>query len=69
MYRWIRPQIAVPVHGEARHLHAHQRLAQQMGVPHAMLIENGDVLRLAPDAPKVIDEVRGRAAWCRRPTA
>ncbi len=33
MYRWIRPKIAVPVHGEARHLHAHQRLAQQMGVP------------------------------------
>ena len=57
MYRWIKPQISVPVHGEARHLHAHQRLAQQMGVPHALLIGNGDVLRLAPDAPKVIDEV------------
>ena len=48
MYRWIKPKIAVPVHGEARHLHAHQRLAQQMGVPHALLIENGDMLRLAP---------------------
>jgi ribonuclease J len=57
MYRWIKPKIAVPVHGEARHLHAHQRLAQQMGVPHAMLIENGDVLRLAPGVPDVIDEV------------
>ena len=57
MYRWIKPKIAVPVHGEARHLHAHQRLAQQMGVPHAMLIENGDVLRLAPGTPEVIDEV------------
>ena len=57
MYRWIKPKIAVPVHGEARHLHAHQRLAEQMGVPQAMLIENGDVLRLAPGAPEVIDEV------------
>ena len=57
MYRWIKPKISVPVHGEARHLHAHQRLAQQMGVPHALLIDNGDMLRLAPDAPKVIDEV------------
>ncbi len=57
MYRWIKPRISVPVHGEARHLHAHQRLAQQMGVPHALLIGNGDVVRLAPDAPKVIDEV------------
>jgi ribonuclease J len=57
MYRWIRPRISVPVHGEARHLHAHQRLAEEMGVPHAMLIENGDVLRLAPGEPKVVDEV------------
>ena len=57
MYRWIRPQISVPVHGEARHLHAHQRLAEQMGVPHAMLIENGDVLRLAPGKPEIVDEV------------
>jgi ribonuclease J len=57
MYRWIRPRIAVPVHGEARHLHAHQRLARDMGVPHAVLVENGDVLRLAPGTPEVIDEV------------
>ncbi len=57
MYRWIRPKIAVPVHGEARHLHAHQRLAQQMGVEHALLIENGDMVRLAPGAPEVIDDV------------
>jgi ribonuclease J len=57
MYRWIKPRISVPVHGEARHLHAHQRLAQQMGVPHALLVENGDVLRLAPDQPAVVDEV------------
>ena len=31
MYRWIKPKIAVPVHGEARHLHAHQRLARADG--------------------------------------
>jgi ribonuclease J len=57
MYRWIRPKIAVPVHGEARHLHAHQRLAQQMGVPHVPLIENGDVLSIAPGEPRVEGEV------------
>ena len=57
MYRWIRPKIAVPVHGEARHLHAHQRLARQMGVPHVPLIENGDVLSIAPGEPRVVDEV------------
>lgn len=56
MYRWIRPKIAVPVHGEARHLHAHQRLALDLGVPHVPLIEKGDVLRLAPGEPRVVDE-------------
>ena len=62
MYRWIKPKIAVPVHGEARHLHAHQRLAQQMGVPHALLIENGDVLRLAPGNARGDRRGAGRAA-------
>lgn len=56
MYRWIKPRIAVPIHGEARHLQAHQRLAEQMGVPHSLLIENGDIVRLAPDEPAVVDE-------------
>jgi ribonuclease J len=57
MYRWVRPRIAVPVHGEARHLHAHQRLAEALGVPKVVMIENGDLLRIAPDEPRVIDEV------------
>src|SRR4029453_2718982 len=56
MYPWIRPKIAVPVHGEARHLHAHQKLAEQMGVPQVVAIENGDILSLAPGAAEVIDE-------------
>ena len=50
MYRWIKPEIAVPIHGEARHLAAHIRLARDLGVPHAILVKNGDVLRLAPGA-------------------
>jgi ribonuclease J len=57
MYRWMRPKIAVPVHGEARHLHAHQRLARQLGVPETPLIANGDVLRLAPGPVAVLDQV------------
>jgi ribonuclease J len=57
MYRWIKPKIAVPVHGEARHLQAHLRLAQRVGVPTAVQIENGDVLELAPGPCKVVDEV------------
>ena len=29
MYHWIRPQIAIPVHGEARHLHEHLASARR----------------------------------------
>jgi ribonuclease J len=58
MYKWVRPQIVVPVHGEARHLAEHARLALSHGVPHAVVQKNGDVIRLAPGEPKKIDEVR-----------
>src|SRR4029453_1653716 len=58
MYNWVRPQIVVPVHGEARHLAEQARLALSHGIPHAVVQKNGDVIRLAPDGPKKLDEVR-----------
>ncbi|MEZ5834493.1 MAG: ribonuclease J [Geminicoccaceae bacterium] len=57
MYRWMKPRIAVPVHGETRHLYAHARLAERLGVEAAPIIRNGDMLRLAPGPVGVIDEV------------
>jgi ribonuclease J len=48
MYRWIRPQIAVPVHGEGRHLDAHAALACELGVPVQLNGRNGDLYMLAP---------------------
>lgn len=56
MYSWIRPQIAVPVHGEARHIHAHAKLAKANGVKHVFEIQNGKMLRLAPGEPQFVDE-------------
>ena len=58
MYDWVRPTIVVPVHGEARHLAEHARLALSHGVEHAVVQKNGDVIRLAPGAPAKVDEVR-----------
>jgi ribonuclease J len=58
MYNWVRPQIVVPVHGEARHLAEHARLALSHGVAHAVVQENGDVIRLAPGEPEKVNEVR-----------
>ena len=57
MYEWARPSIAIPVHGEARHLEAHADLAETLGVDEALAPRNGDLIRIAPDGPAVIDEV------------
>jgi ribonuclease J len=57
MYRWTRPQIAIPVHGEPRHLAEHARLARSLQVPQAIVPENGQLIRLAPGRASVIDEV------------
>ncbi len=52
MYRWVRPRIAVPIHGEPRHLIAHVRLARRLGVEQAWLLQNGERLRIAPGKPE-----------------
>jgi ribonuclease J len=57
MYQWARPTIAVPTHGERRHLLEHAALARDLQVPHAIAPRNGDMVRLAPGAPQIIDEV------------
>jgi ribonuclease J len=56
MYRWVRPRIAIPVHGEARHLAAHAKLAREAGVGQVLMIRNGDIVRLAPGVGELIDE-------------
>ncbi len=55
MYRWMRPKIAVPMHGEARHLKAQAQLAREMGVETTFTLTDGEILRLAPD-PAIIDD-------------
>ncbi len=57
MYRWTRPQISVPVHGEQRHMAEHARLARSLQVPQAVNVRNGLMLRLAPGRAEIIDEV------------
>ncbi len=57
MYSWVRPKIAVPTHGERRHLLKHAALAAELGVKHQVTPRNGDMVRLAPGLPEIIDEV------------
>ena len=57
MISWVRPQALIPVHGEALHLAEHAALARSLGVPKVLVCRNGDLVRLAPGEPAVIDEL------------
>lgn len=57
MYEWVRPNILVPVHGEAAHLVAQGSLGALSGIPHVAQVRNGDMLRLAPGDPEIVDQV------------
>ncbi len=57
MYEWARPHIAIPVHGEARHLEEHADYATDLGVAETLAPRNGDLIRLAPEGPEIIEEV------------
>jgi ribonuclease J len=57
LYSWVKPHIVVPVHGEALHLFEHAALARKIGIPQVVTCRNGDLVKLAPGNPSVIDEV------------
>ncbi|WP_407154413.1 ribonuclease J [Bradyrhizobium sp. STM 3557] len=57
MLAWTRPQLVIPVHGEALHLSEHARLARTCGVPKVITCRNGDLVKLGPGEPGIIGEV------------
>ena len=57
MYHWVRPRIAIPVHGEARHIKEHVALARLCQVPEALEAANGRLIRLAPGPAEILDHV------------
>lgn len=63
VYQWVRPKIALPVHGEVRHMMEHAELAKACQVPETVIAPNGTLVRLAPGPAEVIDHVfSGRLA-------
>jgi len=57
MYKWVKPNSIIPVHGEHRHMNEHIKFAKEMQIPHALQVENGDVIRVFSDQnPKIIDK-------------
>jgi ribonuclease J len=62
MIGWVRPQILIPVHGEALHMADHAELARGAGVGKVLVCRDGDLVRLAPGDAAIVDEVpAGRA--------
>lgn len=57
LYQWLRPSIAVPIHGEQRHLRAQAALARELQVPDVVIPEDGSLVRLAPGRPEIVDHV------------
>lgn len=57
LYGWLRPAIAVPMHGEMRHLKAHGELARALGVADIRTMSNGEVARIAPGPSLLVGEV------------
>ena len=57
MYKWVKPNCVIPVHGEHRHMAEHVEFAKEMQVPKTLQVENGDIIKILPgDAPKIIDK-------------
>ena len=57
MYDWVKPRSLVPVHGEAMHLKAQAQLGLENGISDVMVIDNGDVVHVAPNALQKVDEI------------
>ena len=60
MLSLVKPRFFVPIHGEHRHLVAHARLAESMGISESnvFVLEDGDVLELTAESGQVVDRVR-----------
>ncbi|MDR3448309.1 MAG: ribonuclease J, partial [Alphaproteobacteria bacterium] len=58
LYQWTRPRLVLPVHGETRHQQEHARIAQECQVPHTLIPEDGQIIRLGPGVHEVVTEVQ-----------
>ncbi|GAA4298134.1 ribonuclease J [Anaerocolumna aminovalerica] len=59
IYALTKPQYAVPIHGEYRHLMKHAELAQTMGIPkeNVFIISSGDVLEMSKEKAGIAGKV------------
>lgn len=56
LYKLVKPKYGIPVHGEWIHLSAQAEIAKECGAE-PVVLEDGDLVQLAPDAVKIINSV------------
>ncbi len=56
MYGWAKPNVAIPVHGERRHLLEHAEFAKSLQVPHALAPHNGALVAISANGASIVDE-------------
>jgi ribonuclease J len=56
LYKWLRPKIVIPMHGEARHLKAQAELARESGVAEVQVAYNGEMVRITPGPVRIVDD-------------
>ena len=58
MYKWVNPELLIPIHGEFSHLFEHINFAKRKGIKKTLLVENGDLVQLDKDRPSIIETVK-----------
>lgn len=56
MLNVTRPKFVIPIHGTLRHLVHHARIAQSVGVPHGVVITNGQVAQIEENEIRVLED-------------
>lgn len=57
LYDMLKPEAAIPIHGETLHLAEHEKRAREWGVKETVMALNGDMVRIAPGPLEIIGEV------------
>ncbi|MDC0498036.1 ribonuclease J [Alphaproteobacteria bacterium] len=57
MYKWTKPYISIPVHGEPMHLGSHKKISEASQVPVTKILQNGKCLKIAPGDCSIVDNI------------
>jgi len=57
LYRWLKPEKVLPVHGTLMHQQANEAIARREGIKDVLVPANGQVIRVAPGAMEIMGHV------------